>query len=459
MNLDNIKYIYLLGIGGIGMSALARYFNILGVKVSGYDKTPTLLTDQLQTEGINIHFKDDISKIPQETELVIYTPAIPKDLKEFVHLKNSGRPMQKRSEVLGLITRNKKAIAISGTHGKTTVSSMIAHLLHHSKIGCSAFLGGIVKNYDSNLIVSETSEYVVVEADEFDKSFMQLFPFATVITSIDADHLDIYGGFQQLKDSFSAFAGQNSKEGFLMIKKGVDIKLAKVKAKKTFSYSIKEKADYFADNISYTNGIYSFDISTPERKISDIHMNMHGLINVENALVAMAVTLYLGVSTEEIMTGISSFEGVKRRFDYQIRKNNLVFIDDYAHHPEEIKGLVTSIKKMYPGKKVLGIFQPHLFSRTRDFADDFAKSLDLLDEVILLPIYPARELPIDGVTSELILSKMTIPGKEVCNKKELLKILSEKEFEILLTIGAGDIDQLVKPMKEYLLNHIQNIES
>jgi UDP-N-acetylmuramate--alanine ligase len=457
--MEHIKHIYLLGIGGIGMSALARYFHTFGVQVSGYDKSPTLLTDQLQTEGINIHFEDDISKIPQETELVIYTPAIPKDLEEFVHLKNSGIPMQKRSQVLGLITRNKKAIAVSGTHGKTTVSSMIAHLLHHSKIGCSAFLGGIVKNYDSNLIVSDTSEYVVVEADEFDKSFMQLFPFATVITSIDADHLDIYGGFKELKYSFSEFAGQNAEEGFLMIKKGVDINLAKVKAQKTFSYSIKEKADYFAGHISYTHGIYSFDIFTPEGKINDIQINMHGLINVENALVAIAVALNLGVSIEEIITGISSFEGVKRRFDYQIRKNNLVFIDDYAHHPEEIKGLVTSVKKMYPGKKVLGIFQPHLFTRTRDFADDFAKSLDLLDEAILLPIYPAREFPIEGITSELLLNKMEIPGKEVCNKIDLLKILGKKEFEILLTIGAGDIDQWVKPIKEYLLNHIQNTES
>jgi UDP-N-acetylmuramate--alanine ligase len=275
---------------------------------------------------------------------------------------------------------------------------------------------------------------------------------------MDADHLDIYGDYQYLKDSFSAFAGQNAEDGFILVKKGVDIDLEKAKAHKIFSYSIKEKADYFAENISYLNGVYSFDLVTPSGKIAELQMNMHGLINVENAVAAAAVTLNLGVEEAEIRKGLKSFMGVKRRFDYQIREKELVFIDDYAHHPEEINGLVTSVKKMYPGKKVLGIFQPHLYSRTRDFAEGFAKSLDLLDEIILLPIYPARELPIAGITSETLLDRMMNPHKEVCQKEELLKVLEKKDFEILLTIGAGDIDQMVKPIKKYLLKLLQKSE-
>lgn len=455
MNLNNLNSIYLLGIGGIGMSALARYFKALGIQVMGYDKTPTLLTDKLQDEGINVHFEDDPSQIPNDIDLVIYTPAIPANLMEFTHLKNSGVPIKKRSEVLGLITRDKKTVAVSGTHGKTTVSSMIAHLLFQSEVGCSALLGGIAKNYDSNLLVSPIAETVVVEADEYDKSFLQIHPFACVITSVDADHLDIYGDVNMLKNSFSEFASQTDENGFLIIKNGIDLNLDKIKAKSVFTYSISEKADFQADNIQHKNGEFSFDLITPDEIIKNLNMNMHGFINVENAVAASAIALKLGVRTEELRINLASFTGVKRRFDYQIQEKDLIFIDDYAHHPEEIKGFVNSVKQMYPGKKVLGVFQPHLYTRTRDFADGFAESLDLIDDIILLPIYPARELPIEGVNSEMLLNKISIPNKEVSEKEDLIDVISKRDFDILLTIGAGDIDKLVEPIKDFLVQNIQ----
>jgi UDP-N-acetylmuramate--alanine ligase len=451
MNLNNLNSIYLLGIGGIGMSALARYFNALGVEVSGYDKTSTMLTDKLQDEGISVHFEDDVRLIPENIDLVIYTPAIPAILREFLYLKESGIPIKKRAEVLGMITRDKKTIAVSGTHGKTTVSSMIAHLLYQSEVGCSAFLGGIAKNYDSNLLVSPKAEIVVVEADEFDRSFMQLQPYATVITSVDADHLDIYGNFEQLNISFSEFAAKTADNGILLVKKGVSLNFEKIKTAKIFTYSITEKADFGAENIRYKEGAYSFDLITPQAIINNVYMDMHGYINVENAVAACAIALIFGVSVNELKSNLASFAGVKRRFDYQIRKSGLVFIDDYAHHPEEIRGFVNSVKEMYPGKKVLGIFQPHLYSRTRDFADEFAKSLGLLDEVILLPVYPARELPIEGVDSEMLLNKIQISSKRISEKEDLMDMISNRKFDVLLTIGAGDIDKLVEPVKNHLL--------
>lgn len=437
------------------MSALARYFNFLGIQISGYDKTRTLLTDKLQEEGIKIHFEDDLSQIPKNIDLVIYTPAIPDSLSEFNFLKSFGIPIKKRSEVLGLISRNKRTIAVSGTHGKTTVSSILAHLLHQSEIGCSALLGGITNNYNSNLLVSPDSENMVVEADEFDKSFLHLQPFATVITSIDADHLDIYGDHDEMKESFSEFASQTSSDGFLVIKKNLDLDLDKVNSGNVFTYSITEKADFTAENIQYSKGEYSFSLKTPAKTFENLYLGMHGLVNVENAVAASAIALRLGITENELMENLASFTGVKRRFDYQIKENNLIFIDDYAHHPEEIKALVNSVNKMYPGKKVLGIFQPHLFSRTRDFADGFAESLDLLDEVILLPIYPARELPIEGVNSEMLLNRIVGSAKSLSQKEDLIENISKKDFDILLTIGAGDIDKLVEPIRNQLIYNLQ----
>jgi len=455
VNLDKLNSIYFLGIGGIGMSALARYFNFLGVQISGYDKTSTLLTDKLQEEGICVHFEDDVKQIPMKIDLVIYTPAIPNNLSEYNFLKSSGIPIKKRSEVLGLITQTKKTIAVSGTHGKTTVSSILAHLLHQSEHGSSALLGGITKNYNSNLLVSPGSENMVVEADEFDKSFLHLKPFATVITSIDADHLDIYGDHDEMKKSFSEFASQTSPEGLLVVKKGIDLNLDKVKTENIYTYSITEDADYTAENIKYLNGEYSFNLKTPEKIYENLCLGMHGLVNVENAVAASAIALNMGIAEDEFRENLGSFAGVKRRFDYQIREDSLIFIDDYAHHPEEIKALVSSVRDMYPGKKVLGIFQPHLFSRTRDFADGFAESLSLLDEVILLPIYPARELPITGVNSELLLMKIQGIIKSISTKEDLLENIACKDLDVILTIGAGDIDKLVEPLRHHLLNNHQ----
>ena len=455
MNLDKLNSIYFLGIGGIGMSALARYFNSLGVQVTGYDKTSTLLTDKLQEEGIRVHFEDDLNQIPKNIDLVIYTPAIPNNLSEFNFLKSSGISIKKRSEVLGLITQTKKTIAVSGTHGKTTVSSILAHLLYQSELGSSALLGGITKNYNSNLLVSPGSDNMVVEADEFDKSFLHLKPFATVITSIDADHLDIYGDHDEMKKSFSEFASQTSPKGFLVVKKGIDLNMDKVKTERVFTYSITEEANYTAENILYLNGDYTFDLHTPDRKIENLLLGMHGQINIENAVAAAAVALSMGITEHELRENLASFSGVKRRFDYQIKDDNLIFIDDYAHHPEEIKALVNSVRDMYPGKKILGIFQPHLFSRTSDFADGFAESLSLLDEVILLPIYPARELPIEGVNSELLLNKIQGLEKSISTKDDLLENVISKDFDVLLTIGAGDIDKLVEPLRHHLLNNHQ----
>lgn len=437
------------------MSALARYFNAHGVQVMGYDKTSTLLTDQLQQEGIGVHFNDDITQIPENLDLVIYTPAIPTDLNEFIYLNESGLPIKKRSEVLGLLTQNKKTVAVAGTHGKTTVSSMIAHLLFNSSSGCSALLGGITKNYNSNLLVNSKSEIMVVEADEFDKSFLQLQPFASVITSVDADHLDIYGDVEELKNSFSEFGSQTAEDGFLVIKKGIDLNLAGITTQDIFRYSVSEKADYYGTNINYSNGEFSFDLFTPDILIENIRLNMHGFINVENAVAASAIALQLGVSPDDLRASLGEFTGVKRRFDYQVREDDLIFIDDYAHHPEEIKGLVNSVKAMYPGKRVLGIFQPHLFSRTLDFADEFASSLELLDETILLPIYPARELPIEGVNSEMLRNKISRNKTTIVEKDDLIDLLATKQFDILLTIGAGDIDKLVGPIKDYLVTIIQ----
>jgi UDP-N-acetylmuramate--alanine ligase len=433
------------------MSALARYFKGKGIIVSGYDKTPTTLTDHLITEGMVVHFEDDIDKIPANIDLIIYTPAIPKDLNEFIHLAGSGIPMKKRSEILGELTRDKKTIAVAGTHGKTTVSALIAHLMKQAGLKCTSFLGGISKNYKTNLLTTENSDWMVVEADEYDKSFLQLHPDIGIITSTDADHLDIYGNIETLKSTFQQYAANIKRDGILLIKKRVELNLDELKCRKIFYYSRDEKTDYGSGNIRFKNDRYVFDFVTPENTLHNIVSGIPGMVNVENAIAALTAARMAGVKDEDLIKGLLSFSGMERRFDVQVKSENLIYIDDYAHHPKEIKATVSSIKQMYPGKKIIGIFQPHLFTRTRDFADEFAKSLELLDEVILLPVYPAREKPIDGVNSEMILNRISKKEKEICSKESLLNTLAEKKFEILLTLGAGDIDQLVNPIKNYLI--------
>lgn len=446
---EKIKTIYMLGIGGIGMSALARYFNALGMKVSGYDRTSTPLTDQLISEGIAVHFSDDPDQIPGNLDLCIYTPAIPKTLREFIHISTSAVPLKKRAAILGEITRHSTTIAVSGTHGKTTVSTMIAHILHHSGKGCSAFLGGISKNYNSNFLHSDASNLVVVEADEFDKSFLELEPNYAVVTSMDADHLDIYSSHDHLKETFRAFVARTRSGGHILMKHGLNMNF-KPAGTQMHSYALEGQDGFHAENIRIVDGRYAFSLVTPTCTIEGLTLQMPGLINVENAVAAAAIAWLCGVDEEGIRAALAVFQGIKRRFDVQVSTGGLVYIDDYAHHPEEIRGLITSVKKLYPGRRVLGIFQPHLFTRTRDFAQDFAKSLDLLDEVILLPIYPAREEPIAGVDSMMLLDMISITDKSIVQKSELVSRVAGLKADVILTIGAGDIDQLVEPLKKAL---------
>lgn len=450
MKINDLHSIYFIGIGGIGMSALARYFNGLGMQVSGYDKTETPLTEQLQQEGIHIHYEDDENQIPENIELVIYTPAIPNNLKELVYLRNSTTPVKKRSEVLGLISNEGRTIAVAGTHGKTTVSTLIAHLLKNSSIDCSAFLGGISKNYKSNLLVSAQSNWTVVEADEFDRSFLHLNPEIGIITSMDADHLDIYGDLENLKSNFTQFSEQIKTKGTLLLKEDLQSNFNHLQDIQIFTYSLSEGSDFYASNVRLKKDKYCFDFVYLDKVIRDVVLGIPGLINVENSVVAMAAAVLAGVTQDEIRVALSSFSGILRRFDYQVNNEELIYIDDYAHHPEEIKGFVSSVKKIYPDKKILGIFQPHLYSRTRDFADEFANSLEILDDIILLPIYPAREKPIEGVSSNLIFDKINSVNKSICKKEDLIDKIGSSTFDIILTMGAGDIDQLVLPIKENL---------
>lgn len=441
MDLSKLQHIYFLGIGGIGMSALARYFVAKGIKVSGYDKTETPLTNQLQNEGIKIHFEDNINLLDEDIDIVIYTPAIPSTHKEFLFFKDNNFTILKRSEVLGLITQNSIGIGIAGTHGKTTISTMTSHLLKQSDIDCSAFLGGISKNYQSNLLLSAKSEYVVIEADEFDRSFLKLEPQIAAISSIDADHLDIYGDKNELKKSFEDYIRKLKPNGILIYKKGLDLKIPE--NIRSFTYSLQQGSDFYADNIRIEDSAYVFDFYSENQNIKDIKMLYPGLHNIENACLAIAIALLCGVKQDEIKEAILSFQGVNRRFDVRIKSEKITYIDDYAHHPEELKACITSVRALYADKKITGIFQPHLFSRTRDFADEFAKSLELLDVVVLLDIYPARELPIEGITSEMLLGKIKNKEKYLLDKSEILNFIDEKSPEVLLTLGAGDIDQLV----------------
>ena len=440
--MDGKKTYYFLGIGGIGMSAIARYFKTMGHEVSGYDRTCTPLTQALESEGIGVHYEVDTDKIPANPDMVIYTPAIPDDNEELVFVRNRNFPLKKRAEVLGLLTEGKKCIAVAGSHGKTTTSGLIAHILSNSAIGCSAFLGGISKNFGSNFVINHKSKYVVVEADEYDRSFLQLHPHFSVITSADPDHLDIYGTHENLLAAFSQFANQTQHGGKIFLKDTLCFEIDGEIARATYSFNNVESA-YYAWNVRSSRGHYYFDLHTPERIFFDMELVGSPLYNIENAVAAGAVALSCGVSEEELRSGLRSFTGIRRRFDYHINTPNLVFIDDYAHHPHEIETCITSIKQLYPGKRIVGVFQPHLYTRTANFANEFAQSLMPLDEIVLLPIYPAREKPIPGVTSHTILHKIDKMSKYLTTKELLPELLVALCPEVLVTLGAGDIDALV----------------
>ena len=461
MNLDLYKHIYLLGIGGIGMSALARYFNAHGKKVSGYDKCKTTLTKKLEKEGIVIHYKDDVSQISDEIKevkfselLVIYTTAIDEHNTEFHFFKEKGITPLKRSKVLGMITRQSFTIAIAGTHGKTTTAALLTHILKNSEIDCTAFLGGLSKDFSSNLVLSKKGNIVIVEADEYDRSFHHLYPDVAVITSIDKDHLDTYENKKSLEIAFQKFASQIKQKGFLLVHTGVQTKFEKPEYGAKMSYSATEKADYYAFNIGISNNKTKFDIGILDifpgmaykKKITNLLIDIPGKHNIENVLAASAVACFLGATCDNVNNAISTFKGIKRRFEIHLHSDKMTFIDDYAHHPKEVKVTIQATKELYEGKKIMVVFQPHLFSRTQDFADEFAESLSLADELILLEIYPAREKPVDGVTSQMLAEKCTIKN-EVCSKEQLISVLEKKDFEVLLTMGAGDISTMVQPIK------------
>lgn len=446
MKVSELHTVYLIGIGGIGMSALARFFNAQGAAVSGYDKTQTPLTDKLVAEGISVHFDDALSGIPASPDLVVYTPAIPADHKGLNYCKQHFAP-KKRSEVLGMLTEHTRTIAVAGTHGKTTTSSMVAHIMKQAGTPTSAFLGGIAANYDSNLVLSTPTENTVVEADEYDRSFLTLHPDLAIITSMDADHLDIYGAHDALQESFTQFAELASTE--VVLRKGLELKRP-VKANVS-SYALDQEADYQGRNMRIEDGKYHFDLLARDEPINNIELGIPGRHNVENAVAAIAVSLQAGVGAEAIREALGSFKGIRRRFEYIINTPGQVYIDDYAHHPAELQACISSVRELYPNRKITGVFQPHLYSRTRDFAEAFAKALDLLDECILLPIYPAREQPIPGVNSEMLLNRMTITEKRVLDKSALAENIDVSNTEVLLTLGAGDIDQLVPVLKTTLL--------
>lgn len=451
--------VYFIGIGGIGMSAVARFFHEKGVKVSGYDKTATVLTKELEASGILVHYKENVEIIPKNADLVVYTPAIPADHQELVYYRENGYKVVKRSDVLQLITESSFNICIGGTHGKTTITTMVAHLLRDSGFGCNAFLGGIAVNYGVNFWNS-TKNVCVIEADEYDRSFLKLSPDIAIITAMDADHLDIYGTPEAVEQAFIDFSGRIRKDGILIRQFG--LKRAKeLKGDNQISYSLQnESAGAYAKNIRMMQGSYEFDVVIEDEIIENVKLNMGGMHNVENAVAAITAASSLGIERNKIRAAVESFRGVKRRFEYIIKNNRLVFIDDYAHHPEELKALINGARSLFRGRKCTVIFQPHLYSRTRDLADGFATALDLADEVVLLPVYPARELPIAGVNSEMILDKMTIGNKSVKTKEDLMRWIKNEyakevnaEFgDVLITAGAGDIDMLVEPIKDELKN-------
>jgi UDP-N-acetylmuramate--alanine ligase len=444
MNLNQIHNVYFIGIGGIGMSALARYFQYIGKNVVGYDKTPTQLTDELQAIGLEVHFEDNISLIPTdfyiENTLVIVTPAVPVSHSEWNYFIERGYNIKKRAEVLGIITKDTYCFAVAGTHGKTTTSSILGHVLYESGVDVTAFLGGIVENYNSNLIGSGKT-VTVVEADEFDRSFLHLHPNVSCVTSMDADHLDIYGDAASIEESFREFAAKTSSENLYVIK-GLPLQGNTI--------GVNTDADFSAQNIRIENGFYVFDIKTPIELVQNVKFGLPGHHNLTNALLAFAMAKSYGVSNEKITAALSSFKGVRRRFSFQIREEKLVYIDDYAHHPTEINAVHQAVRELYPGKKIIAAFQPHLFSRTKDFIDGFATSLSQFDEILLLDIYPARELPMEGVNSTWLLNKIKNPNKKLVSKVELFTTFKNSDADVFITIGAGDIGEMVKDLKKAL---------
>jgi len=457
MDFDRIHNVYFLGIGGIGMSALAKYFYAFGKNVAGYDLSTSSVTDELKKMGIDIHFVEDIGLIPtgfynKDETMVVLTPAVPNEHKELIYFMQNNYTIKKRAEVLGIIFNARKGIAISGTHGKTSVSSMTAFIMHNSEKGCSAFLGGILKNINSNLIIDNYSKWVVAEADEFDRSFLQLKPEIALVTWVDSDHLDIYSSHNEIIETFEKFLSQVNTGGKIILKKGIDLNFDKAN-RDFYTYSLDSvNSDFYALNITNKKGKYTFDINTPDSFIKDVTLPYPGLTNVENAVAAASLAYVAGVDEFTISSALSEFEGVQRRFDIQYDNGICTYIDDYAHHPRELDAIISSVKKLYRGRKITGIFQPHLYTRTRDFAEEFAVSLSALDELVLLDIYPAREKPIMGISSKIILDKVTCSNKILINKKQLLNELETRNFEVLITMGAGDIDRYVPEIKNLLEN-------
>ena len=454
MKLSQINRVYFIGIGGIGMSALARYFNALKKPVGGYDKVSKPLTQQLEKEGMIIHYKDEPTLIPspftenKKNTLVIYTPAIPSDHKELNYFKEKGYTLKKRAEVLGMLSKELKCIGIAGTHGKTSISALTAHIFSNSSLGCNAFLGGISKNYNNNLIISPKSKHLIAEADEFDRSFLQLNPELALITSIDQDHLDIYKDQKTLDEAFSEFAGRITKNGTLIKHKDISITMPENTKISQYTYSLNGPSDFYAENILIKEGKYWFDLVTPEEKYTNMPFALPGSLNIENAIAALSIAYIYGIDKTTMINSLKNFSGIERRFDIQINNDNLIYIDDYAHHPSEISYTIKSIREMYPNKKILGVFQPHLYSRTQHLAKEFAESLELLDETIILDIYPAREEPIEGVSAEIIKNQIEKTPVNLSSKDELINLINTKDFDILITMGAGDIDQLVEPIKK-----------
>lgn len=457
MDINNITAVYFVGAGGIGMSALIRYFLSKGKKVAGYDKTPSGLTEQLNYEGAVIHYEDNVDLIPDDftdpaKTLVVYTPAVPEAHSELCYFRRNGFEVMKRARVLGEITNCNRGLCVAGTHGKTTTSSMVAHLLKQSHVDCNAFLGGILKNYDSNLMLSAKSDLTVIEADEFDRSFHWLRPYMAVITAADPDHLDIYGTPEAYRESFEHFTSLIRPDGCLIMKQGIDVTPRLQEGVTLYTYSATEGGDFHAENIRIGGGEIFFDFVGPDVRIPDIQLGVPVKVNIENGVAAIALAWLNGATPEEIKHGMATFAGPRRRFDFHLKKDNIVLIDDYAHHPAELKASILSVKELYAGRKVTGIFQPHLYTRTRDFAADFAASLSLLDELILLDIYPAREEPIPGVTSQIIFDAVTTPDKRLIRKEELLDVVSAEvgRLDVVLMVGAGNIELLVEPVKQIL---------
>ncbi len=479
-NLNNIKSLYFIGAGGIGMSNLVRYFLSKGKNTGGYDRTESELTKQLNQDGARIHYEDNVELIPEaykdkESTLVVFTPAIPADHSELNYFRNNGFETVKRAQLLGEITRTNRGLCVAGTHGKTTTSSMVAHLLKQSHVDCNAFLGGILKNYNSNLLLSDKSDLTVIEADEYDRSFHTLSPYMAIITSADPDHLDIYGTEEAYRESFEHFTSLIREDGVLLMKEGINLTPRLKKGVKLYTYaalplnplkgeqkvSLKEfrSSDFRAENIRIGNGEIYFDFVTPTETIKNVQLGVPVKINVENATAAMAIAWLNGATAEELKAGMKSFQGPKRRFDFQLKTDKIVLIDDYAHHPEELSASISSIKELYPEKKLTVVFQPHLYSRTSDFYKEFAEALSLADEAILIDIYPAREKPIPGVSSQLILDNMPEMKKRLCSKTELPNIIKNGNCEVVLIAGAGDIELLVEPVKNILISSEMNIVS